>query len=511
MLETGVIQPGVYSFKKINALQAARLAYKLELSEQQTAEEKTSKTTAFKKALKAFYHRQVTIPNYDASESGLHPPEIEHLIKQYTSKNICKRQLTPFELPADWQWSIGRSKQLTRHVVVRHWGNPNKAHSNVHTALSMTDEDAGFDQYAALVPTQSEPWKESKNIVKQKLAKYRGYFRKIRAGTIESYHRDKRVYVSEKIKPKLRESDYSFVWNLFKATPFREFRRVVKRDYRQFKSKNSYSIRSLASFASTVYSHAKTVSEKYKPTRPLAAQKKNSTSGLWERKAQKVYIPCQGHCYIRDTSKQRFIMFGLNLEEMVDSWNEFTQSENNPDYYYKGLSKYNQCSGASLKLLKKGGCDLYLPVRPILYTDQTMVEKYSFKLQKKLDSLNEKADALLNRLHSIPGDSELYGSWEAAQLLHQHAQRGYSRRFRKQLKELATLSEQFSQMSPTTDTLTPMAIRFVNALEQAFNTAGDKDEWLDALTPALSTFSNIREAMIESFEQETQERQEKQK
>ena len=404
MLETGVIQPGIYSFKKTNAFQAARLAYKLELSEQRVAEEKTSKVSAFKKALKAFYHREVAIPDYEASESNLHPPEIQRLISQYTRKKICERQLTLYELPADWQWSVGKSKQLTKRVVVRHWNLPQQRNCTLHTALSMTNTNIGLNQYAALVPVEGdiEPWLESKSIIKRKLANHRSYFRRNRACTINSYREDKGKYVKTGARLKLKSADNFFIWNLFKKIPFREFRRAVQRDYRQFRSKNSYSVRNLASLASKIYIHAKTVSEKHKPIKPYAVQKKNRITRQWERKPQKVYLPCQGYCYARGTSDEQFVMFGLNLEEMVDSWEKLTDSENNPDFYYKTVSKYNQCSGASLKLLKKGGCDQYIPIRPILYTDQTMVEKYSFKLQEKMDLLNEKADVLLNKLHSTP-------------------------------------------------------------------------------------------------------------
>ncbi|MRI33408.1 hypothetical protein EOPP23_10465 [Endozoicomonas sp. OPT23] len=516
----GAIKSGIYLFSSRDAFKAAKLAYKVELARQEVATGRPDKFKALRHGLKAFRSHRVSIPELNPSEpnspeiKGNYHQEVTHLVGMLTKKNICARQLTPYEIPAGFKWRVGQAQDMPKHIVVRNWVDPRIKDSSRHSALSIKDTDRNIHDYVSLVP--GDNGLSSSNRILQSILTLRSYFKRIKPDTIPTYAKDKYQYIAQRARSRLVLADEELSEKQFeheqkrteslraKAT-FRRIRRHLGQAYNDLRGLDSYSFSRLKSVAVPLMKNLwatpqKTEDEKEleipRSVIPFATQKKNSKTKKWERRAQKVYLPCQGFSSQRPDRNNQFTMFGLNFDDMRTSWKEF-KSPDNPDFYYRPMSKYNNCSGAALRLLKIGGCDHYLPIRPILYTDQKIVERYSNKLVQRLDSLNMKSDFLIRKCNSPEFEAADFQEKEALQSLKQHTKEASNKQLKKQLLTLAKLANKLAKTEDKKELLTPIAVEYVEALSRAFEITANDPTLSKPLTPALSVFVNLRRRMMQ--------------
>ncbi len=542
MQPSGNITSGTYLFTRSNSFKAAKLAYKTELAKQTATGSKSSAIIALKQAINAFKYRRVSIPDLLRVGTIEQHTEIKNLVTVYTGKHICRRKLSPFELPEDWKWSHGSAKNLTRQVVLRHWSSPHLKDSSIHTALSMKDQKS--NDYSAWAPDctpKDDAWVVSTNKRKRKigqlLAPIRNYIGKYLPGIAESYSEEKSMYISPKARVNLGRIDREMA----KAEQFAKLLEDAKKplasagrkiwaEFRKMSFRSRFSPRGLTKIAIGGVSEFRKLREarhEIPPEMPsddpkglikaFNFQKKNrkkqaSNDALatgvplngtrrrknpWERRAQKVYLPCSGYNQTKE-GKDRFVMFGLDLEAMRHSWDEVKKPDN-PRHFYRMLSKYQNCSGMSLSLLEKGGARTYATLTPKLYTTQTMVDKYSHKLMGRLDTLNEKSEFLRAKFKSLDAERTLLSETQAVGALRLSSKTG-SRKFRNSLYTLASMSEKFIKTDRTIEALTPFAIKFIETLEHAYSVSGGGEKELAALEPALCVFANLRSRMMMATE-----------
>ena len=544
MLDTGNVTPRTYIFSRQGSFKAAKLAYKLERDEQKRLGKGESRIKALGKAWTAFKFRRVTIPEADGKPLNNISKDIRELVSKYTNTRICTRKLTPFETLEDFKWSEGNAKKLTRHVVVRHWSSPHIKDSSIHTALSMKDEKS--NDYSAWGPDYSpkeDDWRMSENKYKQRvgnlLTPARKYIGKLIPEMPESYSMEKGHYMSPKARMKLIKTDENEakaeqLAKLIKDSkqPLAAARKKAAAELRKIglgavfspSSWKKIAVEGVSEFRALRKAREKLPSENptdnpdKKGARPFNFQKRNKKlvafndalpdeipiddyrrKNPWERRAQKVYLPCSGFSETREEGKRHFMMFGLNLEAMRKTWAE-VKDPASPRHYYKTVSKFQNCSGMSLSLLKDGGADHYAILNPRLYTNQAMVDRYSHKLMERMDSLNEKTDFLFDQYKKIQPGS-IVNSKDAPVAIRKSSKETENKKFKRSLNALARLTDEFSKTKIPLEALTPFAIKFVDALEYACSVSGGGDKEMKALEPALCVFANIRSQMMRTSTQ----------
>ncbi|MRI33409.1 hypothetical protein EOPP23_10470 [Endozoicomonas sp. OPT23] len=468
----------------------------MERAGQDSTGKKGKIANALRKGWAAFRSRQVTLPKHEDVSVTQPPSDIDKIIQKYTKKRICRRKLTPFELPAGWKWSQGAAKASPRHVVIKHWSSPGVEDSSRHTAMTLRDRPREINQYVGLMygHDKSDSWVYSKNPLKSrlavKLAKRSGL-------KIAHYSQDKKLYVKPEARGKLEAEDQKKESIESSKSRMQLASSAFKDGLQMFRESTSYGeLREIVGLtwkrlASIPEKQLKAKNIELDPSiRPFAFQKKNKKTGEWERRAEKVYLPCQGTA---DSSDQ-FVMFGLQFDKMHESWARFTSADN-PDFYYREVSKYNNCSGSVLKVMKDGGSDQYLPINPILYTDQPMVDRYSHKLMERLEALNDKSSHLL----ALSTDADISTPYEAANLaaaaLKKSSGKLGTRKFKKCLSSLASQALKLDQKKQDIDSLTSFAIKYVETLELAYSQTEGNYNLEQALKPALSIFMDLRDRM----------------
>ncbi len=542
MLESGSAQSGTYLFSRSNSFKAANLAYKMEQAEQASTGKSGSRFKALGKAWHAFKFRRVTVPELGANSESSNPiiQNAQNLVTNYTNRRICKRRLTQFDLPQDWKWSHGQAKKLSRQVVVRHWVSPHIEKSSIHTALSMKDSKS--NDYSAWGPDYDpgeDSWQMSENKYKQRIGNLlnpaRKYVGKLPPETAKSYAEEKGHYMSPNAQYKLGivDQDLAKVEQLAQLMedakkPLTSAGKKVISKFKEIGLGAVFSPRSWKRVVHDGISEFKKLrnarhtspppdpSEKPgSPAKPYNFQKKNSKiidrnnalspdipvddhrrKNPWERRAQKVYLPCTGHSTTQSGEKQ-FVMFGLDLDAMRKTWTE-VQDPTSKRHYYKTISKYQNCSGMSLSLLESGGSKQYATLKPKLYTNQPMINRYSHKLMERMDSLNEKTDFLFGKYKKIQPDSTV-NSKDAPAAIRKSSKETKNKKFKRSLNALARLTDEFSKTKIPFEALTPFAIKYVDALEYAYSVSGGVDKEMKALEPALCVFANIRSRMMRAL------------
>ena len=501
-----------YHFPRSSAFKAAKLAYKVELARQEEFNHRDNKLKALRVGLRAFRHRTVCVPEFIASKtSQKRLLEIKHLVINYSRKRVCARQLTPYELPENFRWSIGRAKNASRHIVVRNWVDPRYEGSSMHSSLSIKDTDSGVHDYVSIVPGSTDPTVNSTNLLLKGFFTLAKLLKRSPADNIEAYSKDKFLYIAPRTRAKLvlAERDIEERKALdreeaLKKRPLNQIKKYLGDAYLELRSAPKVNFASIKMVAKPLLRNLLSIPQRMNNTsestitatiRPFATQKKNRKTGKWERRAQKVYLPCQGFDHQERNARSSYTMFGLNFSKMRRFWAEF-KSPDNPDYFYRRLSRYNNCSGAALRLLKEGGCDTYIPIRPKLYTDQKLIDQYSYRLVLKLDKLNKTSDALLEKLNSK--DVPKISSSEAATRMRSESSLMPNKKIRKSLFRLANLAEKISEVDIMTESLTPLAIQYVEALRHAYKIIGDTPKTSQLLDPALSVFSILRKRMMQA-------------
>ena len=495
MLDAGSSIANTYLFSKSNALKAAVLAYKMERTDSESG-----RIHAIQKGWKAFKTRQVTIISTTDSSSRKHSL-IHDLVSDYAKKGICRRRLTPYELPADWKWSHGSSKSLSKHIVLRHWVTPGQDGSSIHTAMSLKDRSSNINDYVGLMYgiDHSGSWVNSKKTFKKRFA---ALFGKRTGLSIAHYSQDKKLYMSQNARDKLADADQRRSSLEQAKSPLKLVGNAIKDGIQMWRDRTSFG--ELGEVLGLTYQRLTRIPKKYREAknqeapslRPYAFQKKNKKTGEWERRAQKVYLPCQGTT--DSESGEQFVMFGLQFDKMRESWTRFN-SPDNPDYYYRKTSKYHNCSGSVLKVMKDGGADTYLPIRPVFYTDQPMVDRYSHKLMERLDSLNEKSNFLLSKCEEFDPPLSEVSFNQSASTLRASKKQSTPKKFKRSLAKLAKLTDRLNLEKKTSEALTPIAIKYVEALDEAFSLSTCDPKLEQLLRPALSVYLKLRSDMRASL------------
>lgn len=345
---------GTYNCRR-GSLEASRLAYKmaiLDISEDKENGKITfaDRLSASKLAIKTFFSKTVHIPVVAESRLSLNTLNTCHsLIK----KKVLTRKVTPHQIPEDFNWSIGSAKQLSRHIVVRHWTVPGIQEST-HSALSIKDKEKKRNIYVTSYGNgiaEEKDWSLSKNIMKRKLSPIsnmiRLFFGRMNIATkrSSSYSEDKKSRVSENTSSKLNSSD--------------DAREDLKRGIKTKEAK------------------------KWAKIIPYSFQKLSRKSNEYQARAEKVYIPSIGHNKNTETEteKSQFCMFGLDAKAMEEKWQNRSRDASR---YFKLVSTSNNCSGTTLQSLTDGGAQMYARYSPVVVAKPEELHRFSLQLMNRI-------------------------------------------------------------------------------------------------------------------------------
>ena len=457
--------------------------------------------------LKSGLTRQVKIPSSTTVAELSAMKSVVTGLQELEEKKLCTRKASAYDLPPDFQWSRGDAKNMSRHIVVRHWTTPGKKDSSLHTALSMKDKIAGVNDYATWTPMKIRftKWSHSKNPLKRWLApvkmKLEDLFSQDFPGIPSSYREEKSLYLRTDTKFRLQKGVESR--ELMTKAAGREAsdslanRNVEATSPEALLSDSDSRQQSLPGITDSTVKAANYA--------PLPFQKTSGKNNkAWQRRAEKHYLPCVGFDKHRQTNHEIFIMFGLNLDKMREHW-EAVKNSDHPEHYYKQFSKEQNCSGMCLSLLKTGGADLFHRFSPSYVTTQSDMEKYSAKLLETFDQLNTYADELDDKVaeYGVPNEPKLSLSsvCEKLELL----PKTYSMpdEWAANIQEVVTYIKAIESCSDTIESLTPVAAKLTSSLAKLFTVVEKKHPYLtDRLEPALHAFKILKNKMEDAYKEQ---------
>lgn len=471
-----------YRFSANSRLKAAQFAFSHSLATQEASGKgRLSYTSAGLQALKTFCTRTLLVVETRPEQSVGRMKDVQEQLSDLKSQKVCTRKVGQHELPPGWKWSHGDAKQHLRHVVVRNWKTPGVEHSSFHSGLSMEDKVKQINSYATWetgFENDHFGWETSKNPLKRKVSPLldmaKNYFGHLGALIAPSYKEDKYYLISDRTRTRLIEGE------------------------------NARAALSQGELSEELLKKAK--------YRPLSFQKKSSKDGTWQRKAEKVYLPCIGPAANRSDTDSSFVMFGLNLEKMMQKWEEITASDSGR-LYYQQVSTDQNCSGMILSLLKAGGSDALHSINPRIYTNPDQVDQYSHTLQEKADQLNQASEDMLRRFQQAkedpeqqslltPGHSMLGMSEVEARLSYNQIPAGTPSELKQSIENIRKAVSAFNGVSISTEELLPRAVTLVESMSEAFRQAGQDETLQKLLTPSLAAFMKVRTLMEEAYSQE---------
>ncbi|MGI9279697.1 MAG: hypothetical protein ACR2PX_08700 [Endozoicomonas sp.] len=426
--------------------------------------------------------------------------DVHQLMQSCQDRKLCSREVSLYETPDGWSWSHGKAKALGRQIVVRHLTTPGRLHSSKSTTLSLKDsfKPELTPEEAKQVENYFDPSKsnlfvswtsggilgrskylaESQNrilrLVSRIEAEFRGFFGRHAPQAMANYKTYKLTRLSKSAKQKLEDSDLALqrLKRGSKSEEFKEWAKVKPYSY-QKKAKN--------------VPHGETTGK--------AATYHMRDEAKWQRRTEKVYLPSIGDNKNTESGENVFVMFGLDQENMRRSWTQVVHDQGEP---FRTVSRYNNCSEMSLRILKSGGSDQYCAIHPRIYTTPNNIDQYSRKLMERLEGLNDKADTLCQRFRNSQSELTPYNLDMAREAFDDSLRGALPRSVKKQLRAVRSAVSQFTGSENRLDIIIPKAIKLVEVMDKAYQAVGDKPDAVQALSPALSVFMIVRNLIAQA-------------
>ena len=495
---------GSETYVFVNRSDAANFAAKVVQARQEAGVQKRSRVSAKWEAFKSRITRSVTIPNATTVSEFKALEKVAIDIESLIDKSLCNRKPSVHDLPSDFQWSKGCAKTLTRHIVVRHWLTPGLKNSSIHSGLSMKDSELNTNEYASWAPyNEITPnyWADSNNPLKRFFAPLRDTLSKYRVRDFpdipNSYRQEKSMYIGTATQMKLEDGEQA-----------RED--IERSSSSKQKTTSETKIKSSPNPDSTTdivakYANSTEVTDrtiKKASYKPLPFQKKSSKSG-WQRRAMKHYLPCIGYTENNENKKRKYVLFGLDMDQMLKTWSELREN-NNRRHYFKMFSKKQNCSGMCLSLLKAGGSDRFSKINPRVVTTQTDLERYADTLVEELDYLNHCTDYLdsLFSHSSLPNNPDISLEEVISKLKSVHDRFSISRDWKKKINSVIQSIKKYRATTKTVDQLTQSGKEMVTAIAELFDSTKASKKITELLTPALYAYQDLQTSMIEAYEEE---------
>lgn len=489
-----------YVFK--SRAEAAKFTGRIMRVQKQVRGEKAGGISVGWAQLKSGLTRQVSLPDASTAAEYYAMQPLEADLTKMTEKELCTRKSTVYDVPPDFRWSRGDAKNNYRQVVVRHWTNsPGQEGSSIHTGLSMEDKLMGVNDYATWAPAaiRLSDWSRSRNPIKRLLAPTKMVLDNLRTrdypDPADSYQDDKNSNLRWSSKAKLRKG----VEARQKLTEVEAQLKESSGEVMQHDQRHKPETARSSQITDDLIAAAR--------FKPLPNQKASSKDPkIWQRRAEKDYLPCIGPDKDRATGKEKFVMFGLHLDKMRQSWQEL-QDEDHPRYYYKAFSTDQNCSGMCSSLLLKGGAGHFLPFKTRFVTTQTDLQKYSARLVEKLDRLNKSVEFLDHKvkLHEVPDQPSLSLNNICQKLESLSAKYTMPGEWSRDIYRLIRIIKELETASLSTDELTPIAERMTVLLHSLYNDTETHPYVQYKLGPAFHAFKILKNKMEKAYAMESSE------
>lgn len=314
----------------------------------------------FKEALKAFLTRKVTIPT--KNKNHLYLSRANELISSYREKNIAFRIITP--LGFDEIEKRGMAQDYIDQCIIRTWPYKSISHPG-HAALSVKSGEGEKHAHTYVSWWASE--ESTPGRINTKTGTKGELLNKVYGYSQINYLQDKYCEMSDRARSKLAAAKYAL---------------------EKVKSGN---------FTKDELSAAEVKLREKQKSLPKWGEDAFGVS------ADKVYIPPQGVNRNKKTGEYLYNIFGLNRKEMENEWAEVQKQEMAGVATYKMISNEENCAGMVLRVLKKGGSDIYIDNKKLSFFVNTAnnVHRYAIQLQQKIDSLNEMANKLGSNFYHL--------------------------------------------------------------------------------------------------------------